>query len=112
MIYSRPGFSTVVSDDKRKAKPAKINSDMQPAIARHSTAKVAPSKSPFVKSLNPAASEPPVAVDPAVLQAKADAAWERMRAEAEAASKTQVIVNPNPSATPVLTSPYPDPIQE
>ena len=90
MKHSRPGFATRTTDDA----PAKLNEDMIPALHKQ-TAKSAAEKTPSA---------------PAVLQARAEEMHARMVVEAQllAARGGDVLVNPNPSATPILTSPHKD----
>ena len=96
MIRSRPGFQTVVIDDSNpQHKIAPVQPDTLPAIAKYSSAHT--SRSPLDK-LNPAQ------LNAALMQAKADAAFAKMKAEAK--GTTEVLVNPTPSATPITTDPY------
>ncbi len=95
MIRSRAGFSPVVSSDARPAKPSKVTADMQPAIMKYTSAAQGPVKSPLLNA------------EPAPLPV------ERMQAQAEAAFKKMqerrgpdVLVNPNPSPPPIVTSPH------
>jgi len=86
MIHSRPGYHPVHSADGPKQI---LNADMQPAITKSSTA------SPSKKVADEAHAKQ-------LMQAKADKAWERMKAEAD----SKIIVNPAPSATPITTDPH------
>jgi hypothetical protein len=108
MIRSRPGFQTQrIEDQTQPAPPTKLNHDMLPALARRTAAKPGASKSPLTQGA-PANATPPL-VDPNALQASADAAWARMQEEAKAiAAKIgpELILNPNPSETPIMTSPH------
>ena len=95
MIRSRPGFSPVITNDARQAKSSKVTADMQPAIMKHTSAAQGPVKSPLLNN------------EPAPLPV------ERMQAQAEAALKKmqerqgpEVLVNPNPSPPPIITSPH------
>lgn len=95
MKYSRPGFSTVVSSDNRPAKPARLNMDMQPAIAKRTSASQGPVSSPLKQM--PQGDIPAVSAER--MQAQAEAAWKAMQ-------QKQILVNPAPSATPILTTPH------
>lgn len=97
MIRSRPGFQAVVIDDNTPHKPAPMQADTLPAIAKYSSAHT--SRSPLDK-LNPGQ------INAALMQAKADAAFAKMQKEAK--PSTEVLVNPAPSATPITTDPYGD----
>lgn len=100
MIRSRPGFSTVVTKDEpsaRPAPPAKVTRDMQPAIAKHSTARPAPPPSTL--------KELPVPAEQ--LQAQAEAIFKRMQEE-QRAHGPEILVNPAPSPPPIITSPHQD----
>ena len=114
-VHSRPGFQPRVTHEGRKTPPpAKVTSDMRPALANRSTPTLAPSNSPLTQQ--PAAAGP----SPDMMQARAEAALARMqdmtRAEAALArvqeekrkAGPEVLVNPNPSATPILTTPHKD----
>lgn len=91
MIHSRPGFSTRRTDDA----VAKLNDDMIPAIHR-----AAPKESTPLKQS---------------LQARADQAHEKLIAKraledaqaaaARAASGPELLINPHPSAAPVVLEP-------
>jgi hypothetical protein len=70
---------------------------MQPAIMKHTSAANGPVKSPL---LNVAPATLPVAQ----MQAQAEAAFARMKEDA--ARKSEVLVNPNPSPPPIITSPH------
>ena len=97
MIRSRPGFSPVVSSDARPAKPARVTSDMQPAIMKHTSAGQSPVKSPLLNAA-------PVPLPVEQMQAQAEAAFKRMREDA--ARKSEILVNPNPTPPPIITSPH------
>lgn len=104
MIHSRPGYHPRVTHEGKKAPPpAKLAADMQPAFIKHSTATAAVN-SPLKNNADPA----PLSAER--MQAAAEAALKRMndRKAAEDATKTQVLVNPKPSPTPVMTTPYKD----
>ena len=99
-VHSRPGFQPRVTHEGRKAPPpAKVTSDMRPALANRSTPTLAPSNSPLTQQ--PAAAGP----SPDMMQARAEAALARMQEEKRKAGP-EVLVNPNPSATPILTTPH------
>ena len=101
-VHSRPGFQPRVTHEGRKAPPpAKVTSDMRPALANHSTPTLAPSNSPLTQQ--PAAAGP----SPDMMQARAEAALARMQEEKRKAGP-EVLVNPNPSVTPILTTPHKD----
>ncbi len=101
-VHSRPGFQPRVTHEGRKAPPpAKVTSDMRPALANRSTPTLAPSNSPLTQQ--PAAAGP----SPDMMQARAEAALARMQEEKRKAGP-EVLVNPNPSATPILTTPHKD----
>ncbi len=101
-VHSRPGFQPRVTHEGRKAPPpAKVTSDMRPALANRSTPTLAPSNSPLTQQ--PAAAGP----SPDLMQARAEAALARMQEEKRKAGP-EVLVNPNPSATPILTTPHKD----
>ena len=108
MIRSRPGFQTQrIEDQTQPAPPAQLNHDMLPALARRTVATPNPSKSPLTMSAP--VNAPPPFVDPMELQRKADEAWARMQMKAaEAARKVgpELILNPTPSETPIMTSPH------
>jgi len=108
MVRSRPGFQTqIIEDQTQPASPARLNHDMLPALAKRTAATTNTSKSPLTANA-PGNALPPF-VDPAALQASADAAFARMQAEQRAiAAKTSpdVLVNPSPSEPPIMTSPY------
>jgi predicted trehalose synthase len=98
MIHSRPGYQTRVTHEGKKAPPpAKIQPDMQPAIMKHTTATGA-TKSPLAQS-----EQPSLPVER--MQAEAEAAFKRMQEKARMAGP-ELLVNPAPSATPVMTSPH------
>ncbi len=101
-VHSRPGFQPRVTHEGRKTPPpAKVTSDMRPALANRSTPTLAPSNSPLTQQ--PAAAGP----SPDMMQARAEAALARMQEEKRKAGP-EVLVNPNPSATPILTTPHKD----
>lgn len=101
-VHSRPGFQPRVTHEGRKTPPpAKVTSDMRPALANRSTPTLAPSNSPLTQQ--PAAAGP----SPDLMQARAEAALARMQEEKRKAGP-EVLVNPNPSATPILTTPHKD----
>ena len=102
MIRSRPGFHPVEIDDSPRAKapaPAKVQADMEPAFHRHSRAQPPKPDSPLVHS--PQGATAPVLPD---LQARAEYAMQKLREKA--ASQPEIIENPTPSATPIITSPH------
>ncbi len=102
MIRSRPGFQTQrIEDQTQTAPPAKLNPDMIPALAKRSAAQAEQSKSPLLQDA-PGNAPSPFA---ATMQAAAERALQRMQAEQQAKGP-DVIVNPNPSATPIVTSPH------
>jgi hypothetical protein len=95
MIRSRPGFSPVVTHDtQRKASPAPahVTSDMLPAIAKRTSPAQGAVRSPLKQNL------PTLPVER--MQAQAEAALKKLKAGPE------VILNPAPSATPIITSPH------
>jgi hypothetical protein len=102
-IHSRPGFMPRVTKEGKKAPPpAKLQPDMMPAI--HSTAQPGQSKSPLTQVKT---DEPALPVDR--MKAQAEAAYARNLALAQEAARKagpQIIENPKPSATPVMTSPH------
>ncbi len=101
-VHSRPGFQPRVTHEGRKTPPpAKVTSDMRPALANRSTPTLAPSNSPLTQQ--PTAAGP----SPDMMQARAEAAFARMQEEKRKAGP-EVLVNPNPSATPILTTPHKD----
>jgi hypothetical protein len=102
MIRSRPGFSPVVTHDSPRAKPpapSRVNPDMQPALAKRTSAAQGIVKSPLKHE------QPPAFASAEHMQAQAEAAFKKMQAQ-EPKVGPEVIVNPAPSATPVITSPY------
>jgi hypothetical protein len=104
MIRSRPGFSPVVTHDSPRAKspvPAKLNPDMQPAFAKHTSAAQGAVKSPLKHD------QPPAFASAEQMQAQAEAAFKKMQAQAPKVGP-EIIVNHAPSATPVITSPHGD----
>jgi len=84
MIHSRPGFRPRTSDEEC----AKLQPDMVPAINRHNQPETTNLKTATIQHM----------------QAQAEAALKRMKD----GSQVNVLVNPNPSATPVMTSPHKD----
>jgi hypothetical protein len=99
MIHSRPGFMTRVTREgsKHDPQPAKVTQDMQPAIMKHTTA-TTDAKTPL-KQIAP----PGLPVER--MQAEAEAAFARMKEQKRQAGP-ELLVNPAPSATPVMTSPH------
>jgi hypothetical protein len=88
MIHSRPGFATRTKDSA----VAKLNDDMIPALHR----KARPNESPL-KHLEKTARE-----------IAADILHEQMTADALAAAERsgpELLVNPAPSATPLVNEP-------
>ena len=92
MIHSRPGFATRKADDA----VARLNADMIPAINRTKEETSSPLKQ--------------------TLQAKADAQWEKLKRQQEAANLAvaqaiaakvgpDLLVNPAPSAPPTVLEP-------
>ncbi len=102
-VHSRPGFTPRVTQEGKKSKPSRLNDDMQPALAKHTTATTTPSQSPFIKATQPSM----IDLQPDVMQAKAEAAFARMQEEKRKLGP-EVLLNPNPSATPILTTPHKD----
>ncbi len=101
-VHSRPGFQPRVTHEGRNAPPpAKVTPDMRPSLANRSAPTLAPSNSPLTQQ--PAAAGP----SPDMMQARAEAALARMQEEKRKAGP-EVLVNPNPSATPILTTPHKD----
>jgi hypothetical protein len=101
MIHSRPGFQArVTHEGKRAPPPAKVTPDMQPALAKRSSPADGIVKSPLKDAT-------PVTATPEYMQAQAEAAWARMQA-AKPKVSPEIIVNPKPSATPIMTSPHED----
>ena len=101
MVHSRPGFQTrVTHEGKRPPPPAKVTSDMQPAIAKRTSASSAVPNSPLKRAQE-------VGTLPVErMQAEAEAAFKRMKTQQAASPKTEIIGNPAPSPTPVLTTPH------
>jgi hypothetical protein len=103
MIHSRPGFQPRVTREgaKHEPRPSRVQPDMQPAIMKHTTATTA---------TKPALMQNEQAGLPVErMQAQAEAALKRMQdAAAETARRAgpEILVNPAPSATPVITSPH------
>lgn len=91
MIHHRPGFASRTSD----AAPAKLNEDMIPALHKNRIA--AEQKSTLLNINLPELSEDQVA--------KAVAFSEAAKALA-AKHGPELLINPNPSATPIITSPH------
>lgn len=108
MIRSRPGFQTQIIDDSKEvatADSAKLRSDMLPAIARRTTAMPAKSNSPLTQA-NQTQDVQPV-LDAAQMQARAEAAWAKMKAKLpQGKMDPQIIENPMPSPAVVVTDPY------
>ena len=80
MIRSRPGFATQIIDDSNAtahaAPAAPLTPDMLPAIARHTAARPDLSESPLTQTVH---REQQLNADR--MQARADAAYERLLAE-------------------------------
>ena len=99
MIHSRPGFQTRITQEGKKSPPSKVTSDMQPAIATRTSPAQGKVNSPLKQEL------PGLPVER--MQAQAEAALKRMQEQKRQAGP-ELLVNPAPSATPVLTSPHKD----
>lgn len=101
MIHSRPGFTPrVTRNDRHDPPPSRVRSDMQPALAKRTSAASAIPNSPLKRS--PDEGQLPIER----MQAQAEAAFKRMQAQQAASPKTEIIGNPAPSPTPVITSPH------
>jgi hypothetical protein len=82
MIHSRPGFASVVTRDEHKVRspaPAQLNADMIPALHRKQVQTASP------------------------LDARTAAAVAKL--EAEKVASPEILVNPAPSAPPVVLEP-------
>jgi len=105
MIRSRPGFATVHIDDEapHKALPARMKSDMEPAIARHTRAKPAEPGSPLVQHADVAQTH-----FQDMMQARADAAYAKLQREQAAKTSTELLPTSEPSTPPITTNPQAD----
>jgi hypothetical protein len=106
MIHSRPGFSPRITresrDGARVTAQSTVTKDMQPAIAKHTSAAAHIPNSPLKDAAAPAT------ISPEYMQAQAEAALKRMQAAAaaKAAGAPEIIPNLHASPAPIMTSPH------
>ena len=96
MIRSRPGFATQIIDDSKPHVPSTITEDMLPAIARHTAAQPDLSQSPLTQTVH---REQQLNADR--MQARADAAYERLLAEQAQRKGPEILPSSAPSLPPI-----------